>query len=375
MNFDVTDFEPMRPFRDDEIPAVMRRICNDVHFPLIAKWVYPEKNAEEVKDILYEFTDIRDFQVETMRRVNERILNTTTDGLTCDGFDNLDKDKRYLFISNHRDIMLDACFLQYLLWQNGHETSEITFGSNLMGLQIVDDIGRANKMFKVERAGSMREFYKSSLLLSKYIRHTICEKKQSIWIAQRNGRTKDGIDRTEPGLIKMLMLSGEKGKFKQSLLDLDIVPMSVSYEWEPCDFLKAKELYESKDKRYIKKPGEDLNSILTGILQPKGRVHIHLGKPIGIEDLASIKDDDQPALMQTTSRILDERIRRGYKLWPNNHAAYDILHEKTGMSAHYTMEEMSKLSAHIADTTSQIPDPARQEIRNIMLRIYAGPLN
>ncbi|MBO8447284.1 MAG: acyltransferase, partial [Bacteroidetes bacterium] len=141
MNFDVTDFEPMRPFRDDEIPAVMRRICNDVHFPLIAKWVYPEKNAEEVKDILYEFTDIRDFQVETMRRVNERILNTTTDGLTCDGFDNLDKDKRYLFISNHRDIMLDACFLQYLLWQNGHETSEITFGSNLMGLQIVDDIG------------------------------------------------------------------------------------------------------------------------------------------------------------------------------------------------------------------------------------------
>ena len=170
MNFDVTDFEPMRPFRDDEIPAVMRRICNDAHFPLIAKWVYPEKNAEEVKDILYEFTDIRDFQVETMRRVNERILNTTTDGLTCDGFDNLDKDKRYLFISNHRDIMLDACFLQYLLWQNGHETSEITFGSNLMGLQIVDDIGRANKMFKVERAGSMREFYKSSLQQSMHYR-------------------------------------------------------------------------------------------------------------------------------------------------------------------------------------------------------------
>lgn len=375
MNFDKCDFENMRPFRDDEIPCVMQRICEDKNFPLIAKWVYPEKSSDEVKKLLLEFSNVHDFQVETMRRVNERVIDTTTDGMTYEGIKHIDKNKRYLFISNHRDIMLDACFLQYILWQNGHETSEITFGSNLMGMQIVDDIGKANKMFKVERSGSMREFYKSSLLLSQYIHHTIFQKRQSVWIAQRNGRTKNGTDHTEPGLIKMLMLAAEPGHYKQALLNLNIIPMSVSYEWEPCDILKAVELYESIGKKYVKKPGEDLNSILTGIRQAKGRVHIQLCNPITAKDLANCTEDDQQALIKTVSRILDQRIREGYRLWPNNYIALDIIKGDNTHSAFYTPLQRSKFETHIESTTKDLPEPAKKEILRILLGIYSNAVS
>ena len=177
-----------------------------------------------------------------------------------------------MYLSNHRDIMLDASLLQNALLMNGFDTTEITFGANLMQGQLVIDIGKSNKMFRVERpGGSIREFYKASMHLSEYIRHTIVEKKQSVWIAQRNGRTKDGKDRTDQGIINMFRMSSE-GK-STSLSQLNLLPVSVSYEWEPCDILKTLELYAKRQGPYLKKPGEDLNSILTGILQPKGRVH------------------------------------------------------------------------------------------------------
>ena len=373
MNFDVTDFEPMRPFRDDEIPAVMRRICNDAHFPLIAKWVYPEKNAEEVKDILYEFTDIRDFQVETMRRVNERILNTTTDGLTCDGFDNLDKNKRYLFISNHRDIMLDACFLQYLLWQNGHETSEITFGSNLMGLQIVDDIGRANKMFRIERGGNMKDFYRSSMHCSEYIRHTITEKRQSVWIAQRNGRTKDGNDLTDQGIVKMFCMSRPFDKI-EALAELHIVPMTISYEWEPCDILKALELYESRFTRYTKKPGEDLNSILTGLLQPKGAVHIAFGPCLDEELLRRYDDCTHNEYHRQVTRLLDRQIRSRYRQSANNFIAHDLLYGQTRHADRYTPAQKEAFLDRLGEL-SRFDVADGDLLRDIFLGIYASPVD
>lgn len=188
-----------------------------------------------------------------MRCVNEQVISRSITSFTYNGIEKFSSENKYLFISNHRDIMLDACLLQYVLYKNGHETSEITFGANLMQGQLVTDIGKSNKMFKVERPGNNpREFYAASFHLSEYIRYVLTRKRESVWIAQRNGRTKDGIDRTDQGLIKMLGMSYHSDKI-DALAELNIVPVAISYEWESCDILKAMELYASKNTKYIKK--------------------------------------------------------------------------------------------------------------------------
>ncbi|MGN1221059.1 MAG: acyltransferase, partial [Candidatus Cryptobacteroides sp.] len=277
-------FSDIRPYYDNEIPQAMSRISENPMFPVLASYVFPDKPTEQVREMVGNISTIADFQRKVMFHANERIIAQSISEFTFDGMENIGKSCNYVYLSNHRDIMLDASLLQNALVMNGFDTTEITFGANLMQGQLVIDIGKSNKMFRVERpGGSIREFYKASMHLSDYIRHTIVEKKQSVWIAQRNGRTKDGIDRTDQGIINMFRMSSE-GK-STSLSELNLLPVSVSYEWEPCDILKTLELYARRQGPYIKKPGEDLNSILTGILQPKGRVHFHICEPISELDM------------------------------------------------------------------------------------------
>ena len=251
---DTSRFDNIRPYTDAEIPATMERIARSEMFPLIASYVFPDEDTESVRRRVLSIKSIADFQRMVMVPVNERIIERSISHFSYSGLEQLSRDKSYLFVSNHRDIMLDASLLQHILHLNGYETSEITFGANLMSLPLLIDIGRANKMFRVERGGSFKDFYRSSLLLSDYIRHTITERHSSVWIAQRNGRTKDGIDRTEPGLISMFAGSMPSDKI-EALDSLRIVPVAVSYEWETCDVAKALELYESRFTRYVKKPG------------------------------------------------------------------------------------------------------------------------
>ena len=222
------DFDDIRPYYDREIPAAIQRIVNSDIFPLMVSYVYPGKSLEEIKKLILSFKTIKDFQLEVMRCVNEQVLARSTTGLTYEGIEQLDPQKKYLFVSNHRDIMLDSCLLQYLLYKNGHETTEITFGANLMSSPLVVDIGKSNKMFRVERGGNMKDFYMSSKHLSDYIRYVLTEKNQSVWIAQRNGRTKDGNDETDQGIIKMFCLSKASDKI-QALSELHIIPISILY--------------------------------------------------------------------------------------------------------------------------------------------------
>ena len=260
----------------------------------------------------------------------------------------------------------------YILHSNGHKIGEITFGSNLMRGQMVIDIGKSNKMFKVERGGTPRQMYLNSLHLSDYIRYAITEKGESVWIAQRNGRTKDGIDRTDQGLIKMFGLSGGKDRV-QALAELNIVPVSVSYEWESCDILKALELYASRDgKPYVKKPGEDLNSILTGITQPKGRVHIELCEPISAQDLSSIPSDYADAQFRhSVADLMDKRICSAYRLYPNAYIAHDLRSGKAENSDHYTQEQYDAFVNHMAQLDKYGSDPV---LRDIFLGIYSNPI-
>lgn len=371
--YNPAQFDDIRPYYDSEIPAAMERIVSSDFFGLLCTYVYPGKNPEDVKKMMRSFKTIRDFQLEVMRCVNEQVIARSITEFTYSGVDKLDPKKQYLFISNHRDIMLDACLLQYILYKNGHETTEITFGANLMSSPLVIDIGKANKMFRVERGGNMKDFYLSSKNLSEYIRYVLTEKGQSMWIAQRNGRTKDGKDQTDQGLIKMFCMSEPADKIK-ALSELNIIPVSVSYEWESCDILKALELYESRFSKYIKKPGEDLNSILTGIAQPKGRVNFTFCDQITEEELRQFDGLTNNEYHRAVAQLIDQRIINAYQLTPNNYIAHDLLYGQQLYQDYYTDEERSAFETFMERlNTFDISEP--DVLKDLYLGIYANPVD
>ena len=367
-------FDDIRPYYEEEIPAAMQRIATSDVFPLLASFVYPGESIEKIRERVCAFTTTKEFQHDTMRRVNEQVIARSTTGATISGLDRLDPDKNYLFVSNHRDIMLDASLLQYFFVINGFETTEITFGANLMMNPVVIDVGKSNKMFRVERpGGDLKEFYRKSLHLSEYIRYTIKEKKQSVWIAQRNGRTKNGIDATDQGIIKMFCMSEPHNKIK-ALADLHIAPVAISYEWEPCDILKALELYESQYTRYTKKPGEDLNSILTGIVQQKGRVHIELCQPISVAEFSAFENQTNNEYHKSVAKLIDRRINTNYRLYPNNYIAHDLLYGNTKYRDMYTDEQYETFQKRLSKL-DKYDTCDIDRLKEIFVGIYSNPVD
>lgn len=367
----IENFDDIRPYTDQEIPAAMKRITECDAFPLIASWVFPDRDIKEVREMMLSFRTVHDFQLGVMIPVNQQIINRTITSFTYSGFSQLDPNKRYLFVSNHRDIMLDASLLQYLLVKHELDTTEITFGANLMSPGLVTDIGKSNKMFRVERGGRMRDFYMSSQHLSNYIRHTIQNKRQSVWIAQRNGRTKNGNDRTDQGIIKMFCMSEPHDKIK-ALADLHIIPVSISYERESCDILKAIELYESRYQKYIKKPGEDLNSILTGILGQKGHVNITLCKEITESDLHEYDASTSNEYHKQIAQLIDKRINEAYQLSCLNYIAYDLRYGCTTYNDKYTEEQRQQFINYMTRLDNY--DVAEPDVlKDIFLSIYSNP--
>ena len=353
-------FDDIRPYTDAEIPAAMQRIAAHPQFRAVCAWLFPDMPFEPFAAGVASCRTVDEFQHRVMVPVVHSVMEKTTDGVTIEGIERLDPEKRYLFVSNHRDITLDATFFQVLLDRAGLRTTEITFGANLMQGDLVVDFGKSNKMFKVERpttVSSPREFLQSSRRLSEYIRWTLLEKRESIWIAQRNGRTKDGRDATDQGIIKMFSLAGP-------VADLNIVPLAVSYEWEPCDVLKAAELAAlARDGHYEKKPGEDIQSILTGVTQPKGRVHFTVCEPLTAADFEPWKSLSVNAACREVAALIDRRIRAGYRIWPNNRIASDLLRGTS--DGGYDEVQKAAFESHLAAT----PEP----LRPIILKIYAGP--
>lgn len=367
-------FDDIRPYYDEEIPAAMQRIANCDVFPLLASFVYPDEPVDKVRARVASFKTIREFQHDTMYKVNEQIIARSTDGFTCTGIERLSPDKSYLYVSNHRDIMLDSSLLQYFLVSKGFETTEITFGANLMSHPVVIDVGKSNKMFKVERpGGSIRDFYRGSLHLSEYIRHVIKDKHQSVWIAQRNGRTKDGVDATDQGIIKMFCLSEPHDKIK-AIADLHIVPISVSYEWESCDVLKTLELYQSQFMKYVKKPGEDLNSILTGITQRKGKVHMELCEPLSISELMAFEGQTNVEYHKSVAQLIDRRINTADRLYPNNYIAHDILFGNRRYQEMYTEEQYCAFTDYMSQL-DRYESFDLERLKEIFLGIYANPVD
>ncbi len=367
-------FDDIRPYYDEEIPAAMKRIAASETFPLLASYAFPDRKVEEVREMVSGLRTVEEFQTKVMWYVNQQIIKRSMTSYSVSGIEALDPCGHYLFVSNHRDIMLDASVLQNVLHSHGFETSEITFGANLMCTPLVIDIGRSNKMFRVERGGNMKEFYQSSVHLSEYIRYVITEKKQSVWIAQRNGRTKDGNDMTDQGIVKMFGISKRDDKIK-ALSELHIVPLSISYEWETCDYMKALELYQSRYEKYVKKQGEDLSSILSGITSFKGNVHLSFCPMITEDDLRQFDSLTSIEYNREVARLMDERIHSCYRLTPNNFIAHDIRfgkHEFLGNG--YDEEQKERFLDHVSKLDEyDVEEP--EILKDIFLGIYSNPVD
>ena len=369
-----TDFDDIRPYCDAEIPAAMQRIANHELIPSIVGYLMPDVPVDVLRDRIRKVRSTEEFQEKVVKDVFERLLTKTEIRFDWSGLENIDEKKPYLFVSNHRDIVMDAMFLQYVVHINKYPICQITFGSNLMCHPFVIDFGKSNKMFRTERGGAPKEFYNSMLHMSEYMRHVITEMHESVWIAQRNGRTKDGIDATDPAIIKMFGMSRRDDRVA-SLAELNIVPVSVSYEWESCDKLKTLELYLTKKKgHYEKKPGEDLNSIVTGLKQHKGRVHLHFCQPVGESDLRQLNDCGSNDYYKRVAALMDQRIITNYRLWPNNYIAHDLRSGSDIYAAHYTKEQKAAFLKYM-DWMNDHPDMNREELEAIFLGIYANPVD
>ena len=363
------------PYSDEEAVKAFGELAKHPAVPVISKAIFPNERITFLSDKLKNIGSIDEFQQVIMTKAVDWVLNNTIGNFSYDGFSNiLSVQGKFLMISNHRDIIIDPALTQYVLAQNGVTMSEICVGDNLLSSPTVEKLLRSNRMIKVIRGISARELYISSQLLSKYIRQTITSGKNSVWIAQRQGRTKNGFDETEQGLVKMFDMSGT-GTFQENYSELNIIPLSISYEYEPCDIRKARELLISRTQKYVKGPKEDMHSIVSGIRQWKGNVHLNIGTPLTAGEIETAAGFDKNDRYQALMQYIDKRVVEGYKLWKTNFIAYDMVYGTTKYSDRYTAEDREKFIAYTEHKLKKVERSLnREDLRDIFLRIYSNPV-
>lgn len=371
------EYDKIKPYDDAEAVKALGRVSNHIMLPAISKYLFPELPSDTLRKLLKNVKSIEDFQYTVMTRVVSAILGKTTSGFTYSGIENImGTDRKFLAISNHRDIILDPAITQYVLFHAGIPMTEICVGNNLLSSKLVEDLMRSNRMITVIRGISARQLYLSSKILSSYIRSRITSGASSVWIAQREGRTKDGHDKTEQGLLKMFDMSGEKG-FCDNFKELNIIPLSISYEYEPCDAKKTRELYikQLNGGEYKKKHNEDLHSILTGIRQHKGHVHLTIGKPLsaeGIEEASKWTGNDR---YQAIRGLLDKSIIENYHLYKTNYMGYDLMTGGNKYSDKYNAEDLKAFRKYVDHKLGKIEKRYQSdELRQIFYRIYGNPV-
>lgn len=372
-------YSDIRPYNDDEIPAALERIVNDPAFVPAVNFAFPDADMERIREVVRTCTTVEQLQQRVMISIIQRIIETTIDNFTSSGVEHIEKDKGYLYISNHRDITLDSYLLQYTLFKSGFPTTATTLGDNLLRSQFIIDICRINRAVRVIRKTdeiTPREFLQNSQHLAEYIRWYISQGK-SMWIAQRNGRTKDGIDSTDQGVLKMLSLSGE-GSFVEKFSDLSITPIAISYQYEPCDIKKAIETTVTlMGGTYQKGKNEDVNSILYGIRTPKGDVDITICEPITREELEECGALPKAEAYKRLKDIVDQRIYKNYKLHDTNYIAHDILHREKRYAEFYTPAAVKKFKGRMAYAEARFLEYGLdvKAARKVYLGIYANPVD
>ena len=370
------DFEDIRPLYDEEVPEVMASLLKEPAVEHFIHYLAPEVPLDAFKQQLSGLTNKFDFQSKVVAPFLWKLAEKTTTSLDMGGADELSHQNSYTFISNHRDIILDAAFLNILLFKHGFDTAEVAIGDNLLVYQWIRNLVRMNKSFIVKRDIPVRQMLEVSRRLSTYIHFALKIKGQSVWISQREGRSKDSTDRTQEGLVKMLALGGGKD-FLRSVRTLNIAPVSISYEYDPCDYLKAKEFQQKRDDaNYKKQKKDDLINMETGLTGFKGRVHFQIAPPIK-PLLAHIPADmDKASVVSLVTSLIDKEIHRHMRMYPGNYVAYDLLYETDKYRAHYTAEEEQVFKDYIYGQLAKIKLEHKDDefLLKKLLEMYSNPL-
>lgn len=368
----MSKFDSIRPFYDAEINEAIQDTVNHPMMKALMEFTFPNVDDSVWKEQLRKTHSIRDFQCNFIYHSLRKVLEKSSEGLTTSGFESLEKNTSYLFISNHRDIILDTSLLNACLFEHGLVMTSSAIGDNLVKKSFIKTLAKLNRNFLVQRGLSPRELLQSSKLLSEYIGQLLLRENRSVWIAHREGRTKDGNDATHPGVLKMLAMGCDEENLMNYFKKIKIVPVSISYEYDPTDALKMPQLMaEANNEIYIKEKNEDFTTILSGIMGQKKHIHIHVGKVLGIElnDIFT-KSDNANKQMLALAQTIDESILKNYKLWPTNYIAFDILNNTSKFSNRYSENEKSLFERRL-EMRIDTSNPLKFEN---FLAMYANPV-
>ncbi|WP_282787404.1 1-acyl-sn-glycerol-3-phosphate acyltransferase [Flavobacterium croceum] len=368
----MSKFDAIRPFYDAEVNDA---ILSSIHHPMmkaLMDFAFPDTDESVWKEQLNRTHSIRDFQINFAYRAVKKVLEKTSDGVTTSGFEKLEPNTAYLFISNHRDIILDTSILNVCLHDYKQILTASAIGDNLVKKDFLLCLSRLNRNFIVQRGLPPRELLESSKLMSEYIKHLICRENRSVWIAQREGRTKDGNDATHTGVLKMLAMANDESNLMDYFKKVKLLPVSISYEYDPTDVLKMPQLMaEANDEIYVKQKNEDFKTLLSGIIGQKKRIHLHVGDFLDNElDTIAKETTNNNKQIQLLAQALDKSIHQSYKLWPTNYIAYDLLYNTQKYKGFYTENEKLLFERRLEmriDTHNEV-------MREGFLAMYANPV-
>lgn len=372
------DFSEIQPYNDHLFKEKIEKLIAEPGFEHAVRYVMPDVDYEEFSRNLMTIQTQMDFQIKIMGPFLELLVARTTHGLSCDGLENYEPGKSYTFITNHRDIVLDASFLNLCFIRAKKPLTQVAIGNNLLIFDWITDLVKLNRSFIVKRDTGMREALEAAKKLSAYIHYVITSMNESVWIAQREGRAKDSSDRTQDAVVKMLSLAGG-GDSKHNIMELNILPVAISYEFDPNDYLKAREfLLKRRDPDYKKTQHDDLFSMETGLLSQKGRVHFRLGKCINA-DLASFEGEGRAEVVRHTCEAIDCGIHAGYYLYPCNYIAYDEIEGKGEFRNEYTDADVEEFDKYLNGQLDKVDVPditpeEREYMRQTVLSMYANPV-
>ena len=334
-------FDNIRPYYDSEVNEALSSSLNHPMMKALMDFTFPDTEEAVWREKLLQTRSIRDFQCNFIYRSIQKVLEKSSDGLTTSGFDKLEPNTSYLFISNHRDIILDTSLLNVSLFDHKLVMTASAIGDNLVKKEFLLNLSKLNRNFLVQRGLSPRELLQSSKLMSEYMYHLLAKENRSVWIAQREGRTKDGNDVTNPGVLKMVAMASDEKNCIDYLKKIKIVPVSISYEYDPTDALKMPQLLaETKDEVYVKDKNEDFITLLSGIIGQKKRIHIHVGEVLDKElDTIMEENNNTNKQIQAVAQLVDDSILQSYHLWPTNYIAFDILNDTDQFAKFYTEKE------------------------------------
>lgn len=368
----MSKFDHIRPFYDSEVNEAL---CSVVQHPMmkaLMSFTFPEVEDEVWMNQLKKTHSKRDFQINFIYPAIQQVLQKSSDGLTTSGFEKLDKHTPYMFISNHRDIILDTSLINVSLYDHGLIMTASAIGDNLVQKAFLHTLSRLNRNFLVQRSLTPRGLLQSSKEMSEYIYQLLSRENRSVWIAQREGRTKDGNDTTQQGVLKMLAMASDEKNLMDFFKKIKIVPVSISYEYDPTDMLKMPRLMaEANDEVYIKEKNEDFTTLISGIMGQKKRIHISVGNVLEEElDAITAQNENQNKQIQALAQVIDDSIITTYKLWPTNYIAYDMLNGTNRFADHYTEKEKNLFERRLEMRI----DIENKIVRDGLLAMYANPV-